>query len=144
LATGAPYDIDTIIWPNSADSLHAVYTSSGAGGVGDVGFLDLSTFIATPIHTGVDAAHGGAYDPFTNTIILFGDSHITQFDPVTLAPIAGGDLTESGFTFDQGTVDGLGHIFAATNNGNLLFLDISGTGLPVFQPSRSWRTAWTT
>jgi hypothetical protein len=61
--------------------------------------------------------------------ILFGDSHVTQFDPVTLAPIAGGDLTESGFTFDQGTVDGLGHVFAATNNGNLLFLDISGTGL---------------
>jgi PEP-CTERM motif-containing protein len=34
-----------------------------------------------------------------------------------------------GVTFDQGTANGLGHIFAATNQGLLEFMDISGSGL---------------
>lgn len=117
--------IDTIIWPTS-DSTEAIYTASGAGGFGNVGFLDLSTFTTTRVLTNVPAAHGGTYDPFTNTVILFGDGHITQFDPVTLALVS--DFTSTG-TFDQGTVDGKGHIFAANNDGNLEFLDISGSGL---------------
>jgi hypothetical protein len=126
--------IDTIIWPNAADSNHAVYTSSGSGGHGDIGFLDLTTFTTTQVASGVPAAHGGTYDPFTNTVILFGDSHITQFDPVTLAVVS--DLAVGGETFDQGTVDGKGHIFVASNSGDFLFLDISGSklvGSPNFQ-----------
>src|SRR4029078_12127501 len=34
-----------------------------------------------------------------------------------------------GVTFDQGTVDGQGPLFAATNNGLLLFVDYSNTSL---------------
>lgn len=129
-AAGGVVVLDTIIWPDPSNSLSAVYTSSGSGGNGSIGFLDLSTFTATQVATNVSAAHGGAYDPYTDTVILFGDNHITQFDPLTLAPIVGGDyVAPAGYVFDQGTVDGEGHVFAASNNGNLLFLDISGSGL---------------
>jgi hypothetical protein len=88
--TGSTTAVDTIIWPNAADSIHAVYTSSGSGGFGSIGFINLSTFVTTQVAFNVPAAHGGVYDPFTNTVILFGDGHITQFNPATLAPIAGG------------------------------------------------------
>jgi hypothetical protein len=131
--SGADRAIDTIIWATS-DPKHAVYTASGPGGFGNIGFLDLNTFTTTQVATGVPAAHGGTYDPFTNTIILFGDSHITQFDPTTLAVIS--NLTIPGETFDQGTVDGKGHVFVCSNNGDFTFLDISGSGLvgsPNFQ-----------
>jgi hypothetical protein len=91
----------------------------------------------TQVATGVPAAHGGTYDPFTNTIILFGDSHITQFNPTTLGVVS--DLTIAGETFDQGTVDGKGHVFVCSNSGDFTFLDISGSGLvgsPNFQSTQ--------
>jgi hypothetical protein len=125
--SGPDTAIDTIIWPNPKDPLHAVYTSSGSGGFGNIGFLDLTTDTTTRVASGVPAAHGGTYDPFTNTIIMFGDGHITQFNPTTLAVVS--DLSLGGGTFDQGTVDGNGHVFVANNDGNLTFLDISKSGL---------------
>jgi hypothetical protein len=112
------------------------YTSSGAGGSGDYGSFNLGLATATTTQLwgasgslgGVlPAAHGGVYDPFTNSVIIMGDSHVTQLD------LAGNILSDLilnlGGNFDQGTVDGEGHLFAACNCGDLLFLDYSASGL---------------
>lgn len=103
------------------------YTSSGSGGFGNFGTLEFTTptTATTSAYGSYAAAHGGMYDPFTNSIILTGDGHISQFD-LTGSMLA--DLALGG-TYDQGTVDGLGHLYAANNNGNLTFIDFSTSGL---------------
>lgn len=124
-ASGAPAFIDTIAWDKSGN---AFYTSSGSGGFGTFGKIDLTTFVVTPEITGLPAAHGMSFDPFSGDLILFGDNHISQIDP--LAPtVLKSDFTGFGGTFDQGSVDGKGNIFAANNDGNLVFMDYSGSGL---------------
>ena len=68
-----------------------------------------------------NGAHGGVYDPFSNTIITFGGSTVNQWD------MTGALLNTKSFPgagFDQGTVDGKGHLFIASNP-NLFFLDYS-------------------
>lgn len=110
------------------------YTSSGPGGNGQFGTLTFDTGIATTATSAVasvliatlPAAHGGVYDPFTNSIFLGGDDHLTQVD---LFGGILGDLTVSGMNFDQGTVDGAGHLYWASNTGHLQFIDYSATGL---------------
>lgn len=116
------------------------YTSSGAGGFGTYGTISFNTGVDTATSAvtnrlhgpGGDvggallpAAHGGAYDPFTNTVILMGDGRITQLD---LAGTIISELPVSGVNFDQGAVDGMGHLFAADNNGILFFVDYAATG----------------
>ena len=103
------------------------YTNSFSTGNGDFGTLTIgATYTTTILQSPVPAAHGGTYDPFTNTIILFGDEHITQFD---LAGNQLSDLTITGQQFDQGTVDGKGHAYVASNTGDLTFVDYSASGL---------------
>ena len=102
------------------------YTNAGSGGFGNFGTIDLSTGVTTRLLTNVPAAHGMVYDPFTDTLILGGDSHITQVSLATNTIIH--DLTVTGDTFDQGAVDGKGHLFWADNNGRFFFLDYSTTG----------------
>ncbi|HEY7425948.1 MAG TPA: hypothetical protein VH682_17090, partial [Gemmataceae bacterium] len=82
--------IDSIAWAGS-DSTHGFYTKSGSGGFGQFGTLDLtgSTLVTgAPISfngsTTLPAAHGMTYDPYTGTLILSGDSHVTQIDPTTM------------------------------------------------------------
>ena len=101
------------------------YTNSGSGGNGDFGTIIIgATYITTLISAGVLAAHGGTYDPFSDTVILFGNNHITQYNVATGVQVS--DLTIPNVQFDQGTVDGMGHLYVADNtNGNLFFLDYS-------------------
>lgn len=117
------------------------YTASGPGGFGSFGTITFNTgnhVTATSATVSVmhglggsvspsvlEAAHGGVYDPLTNTIILGGDGHITQLS-LTGAVLA--DRTFAGMTFDQGTVDGEGHLFWASNSGHLLFMDYGANG----------------
>ena len=71
-----------------------------------------------------NSAHGGVYDPFTNTIITFGSTTVNQFDA------AGNFLQSRTFPvsgFDQGTVDGNGHLFIASGS-DVFFLDYSSDG----------------
>ncbi len=97
-------------------------------------------------------AHGASFDEYSNTILLFGDSHIVQIDPKTRKVIADVDLrkylfyddkmtgsfsanwaetkgyaisgtNEIRWLLDQGTADHKGHIFVASNSGHLIFLD---------------------
>jgi hypothetical protein len=104
---------------------NAYYTSSGAGGFGTVGRINLTTFNTTRTLSGIAAAHGMAFDSFTGHLLLFGSDQVTQIDPTTMAVIS--TLTVPGAAFDQGTADGKGHIFVANNYGYLLFVDYSNT-----------------
>ena len=102
------------------------YTNAGSGGFGNFGTINLATGVTSRLLTNVPAAHGMVYDPFSNSLILGGDSHISQISLTTNTIIH--DLTVAGDTFDQGAVDGKGHLFWADNNGRLFFLDYSTTG----------------
>jgi len=57
---------------------------------------------------------------------LFGNTDIVQIDPADPAVVAA-SRTFPGLQLDQGTVDGKGHLFAASNTGQLLFVDYSIT-----------------
>jgi hypothetical protein len=113
------------------------YTNADADGGGQFGTVVLNTVantaVTTALFTGVDAAHGGTYDPFTGHVLIFGDGHIRQYNPGTGLFVS--DLNVAavfpllGIQLDQGTVDGLGHAYVASNSGHLVFVDYSTTGL---------------
>jgi hypothetical protein len=113
------------------------YTSSGPGGFGSYGMLTFTgaasatttRFYGTGGILGpafLAAAHGGTYDPFTGSVIIMGSTHVTQ---LSLAGAILSDSTYAGNSFDQGTVSGSGHLFAADNGGDLLFVDYGASGL---------------
>jgi hypothetical protein len=105
---------------------NAYYTDSSFFGTGDFGTIDLKTFTTKRLFSSLPAAHGLSYDPYTGDLILFGAGNITQFDPRTLQIVSSRQV---GGRLDQGSVDGKGHLYAADNNGNLIFLDYSATHL---------------
>jgi hypothetical protein len=105
------------------------YGTSGDGSTtgefGTVAFNDTThTAVLTVLKTGV-AAHGLSFDPFTNDIITNSGTTVNQFD-------AAGNLISQLIVpnqqFDQATEDGKGHLFVASNGGNLLFVDYDATG----------------
>ena len=106
----------------------AYYTSSPAPGTGSFGTIDLTTGETTRLFSGIPAAHGLIFDSFTGDLILTGDSEIRQFDPIS-GLFVGPTLTLSGNQFDQGTADGKGHLFVASNDGDMLFVDYRSSGL---------------
>ena len=117
---------------------YAVFYTSNIGndaGGGNFGALNMNNFAATQLQTGVAGAHGILYDPLTNDLILGGGNTIDQIDPTSPTGILSHYTDPNGDTFDQGAVDGQGDLLFASNNGNLLFLDYSGTsqvGTPTF------------
>ena len=120
--------ITTIIFTTTGTNY---YTLSGPSGFGEFGEVVITgaTATLTPLFTGVPAAHGGEYDPLTGDIFLFGDSQITQVTGIGgVSETLGPTLTFPGMAFDQGTVDGAGHLVAASNTGHLLFVDYSSSG----------------
>src|SRR5262249_22788228 len=114
---------DTVITSIAYVGGQGYYTTAGAGGTGNFGKVNetATQFVTTRILTGVPAAHGMIFDPFTGDLLLFGDSHISQVDPTLNAIIS--DRFFPGEQFDQGSADGKGHIFVASNGGDLLFVD---------------------
>jgi hypothetical protein len=112
------------------DSSHnAYYTNSNPPGFGSVGLVNLATFTTVRKIKNLPAAHGIVFDHFTNTLIVVGSNHITQIDPKTFSVIS--DWTAPSkypaFELDQATVDGRGHLWAASNDGNIVFIDYSHT-----------------
>ena len=91
---------------------------------GSFGTINLSTGVTTELFDNIPAAHGLLFDPFTGDLILTGDSEIRQFHPGTGFVAT---LSVPGNLFDQAAVDGAGHLFVASNDSDLFFLDYSGT-----------------
>jgi WD40 repeat protein len=104
------------------------YTASGAGGFGNVGTVDLATGVTTRLLSGVAAAHGMAFDPFSGMLVLGGGDQLAMIDPANPTTVAS-SLAFRGFTLDQGAVDGQGHVFFASNTGHLIFVDYHTTSL---------------
>jgi PEP-CTERM motif len=98
----------------------------GNGEFGTVVFDDtLHTATLTRLLTNVPA-HGLTFDPFTNDIIFSSANTIDQFHPTSGLVIS--TLTGPG-NFDQSSVDGKGHLFVASNSGDLEFVDYDATHL---------------
>ncbi len=118
--------VDSIIFRGN----DAFYTSNlGGGSFGSI-TLDRVNHIATTTRLLLNvAAHGGAYDVFTDSIMLFGGGHITQLKGSAPSTILS-DFFLSGASFDQGAVDGKGHALVANpGQGSLFFLDYGTSGL---------------
>ena len=117
--------------------------SSIGGEVGDSVITKLGTTI---LIDSLEGAHGGTYDPYSETIFVFGGARIVQIRPykqggkMKAEVIAFIDLRDYffveseanltpprtpdvGWRLDQGTVDGMGHLFVASNTGHLVFVD---------------------
>jgi hypothetical protein len=104
----------------------AFYTTSDPNGGGNFGRIDLTTLRTTRITEHLRGAHGITFDSYTGSLFLFGSFSILQIDSGTPEVIAS-QRNVLGMRFDQGTVDGRGHLFAADNGGNLVFVDYSAT-----------------
>jgi hypothetical protein len=94
---------------------------------GDFGYLTFlgTTITAHPLLTADAAAHGLTFDPFTNDIIFSSGNEVEMYTPGT--GVVSTYTSTVGDALDQSSVDGNGHLFVASNNGNLLFIDYAAT-----------------
>jgi hypothetical protein len=65
-----------------------------------------------------------AFDPYTGQLVTFGADRILQIDPKS-RKVASELTVTGGVTLDQGTVNGRGYIYVASNGGQLVFIDYS-------------------
>lgn len=109
----------------------AWYTASLPTGNGNFGRIDMATGVTTRLFTDVPWAHGACYDCYTEDVMVFANDRIAQFDPVTQTVVSQLDLSPLGawINMDQGTSDGAGHIFVASNTGYIVFVDMTISGL---------------
>jgi hypothetical protein len=105
------------------------YTASTPIGFGNFGTIDMNTFVTTRLYTNVPWSHGMAFDCFTGHLMAFGSNQVAQIDPASGAVVSLLDLAPFGFQFDQGTADGVGHLYIASNTGHMLFVDLKNTSL---------------
>ncbi|MEQ1631696.1 MAG: hypothetical protein ABL997_04950 [Planctomycetota bacterium] len=105
----------------------AFYTASLPTGNGHFGRIDMNTFTTTRLFTDVRWSHGAALDCYTGDIMVFANDRIAQFDPVSQTVVAELDLAPLGLliNLDQGTADGDGHLYVASNTGYLVFVDLT-------------------
>jgi hypothetical protein len=132
--SGSDTNVSDLFW---SPSNTAYYLTGTTGTTGDLGTIDLSTYVTTRLFAGIATAQDAVYDPFTGLIVLFGDGEVDTFDPstntlgtaVTLpGAIAGTTCAGGQFAqLDAGTVDGAGHAYVA-GCGNLYYIDYSATG----------------
>jgi len=105
----------------------AFYTTGQSDGPGNFGTLDLATATTSRVLTQIAAGHGMAYDRVTGTLYLFGGQTIMQVDPAHPQQVLS-TMTIPGLQIDQGTTDGKGHLFAASNSGQLVVVDDQASG----------------
>lgn len=174
---GSVSNITTVVWDNDGNMFYTRSSNLGTisrnsssnaqfgiiesvnceGMSGKVSPKSCPTEKITTVYTktlidSLKGAHGASYDEYSNTILLFGDSHIVQIDPSTHKVVADVDLRKYLFSddkmtgsysnnsaetygyaiagsyeirwlLDQGTADGKGHLFVASNSGHLVFID---------------------
>ena len=128
-------------WTTVTSSNQSTY----GGKVGDKVITAVGTKV---LIDSLEGAHGGAYDSYSKTIFVFGGSKIVQIQPyrengtVKAKVVAEIDLREYffveskqnlsgprtsgvGWRLDQGTTDGYGHLFVASNTGHMIFVDFA-------------------
>jgi len=122
--TGSDTGITTLIKGPNGSYYYVSDFTGGGGSSGQFGTVTVSTDgssmitsakLTNPTNIG-GCYHGGYYDSFSESILLWGGNKVCQY------VIATGELrttTHSGKQYDQGTPDGLGHIFIANNQGSL-------------------------
>jgi hypothetical protein len=102
---------------------------STSGDFGTVAFSG-TTATLTRLLSGVPS-HGLTFDPFTNDIIMSSGNLVEQFDPTVGAngAVVSTFMGPGGDQYDQSAADGKGHLFVASNNGNLVGLDYDASAL---------------
>lgn len=119
------------------------YTTGGEDRNGNVGTIDLTTFLTTRYVSNIEAT-GIAYDAFSDSVVVaaFGKSH--QIDPANPgAVISSRDDSTVGESYIDLKPDGLGHLLTTrwgSTSGALVLLDYSETGL-IGDPSTRHVTA---
>lgn len=139
--SGPDSNVDAIVFDNG----QAFYTSGLPDQPGAFGSINLQTGVETPLLTNVPFAHGATFDPFTGDIILTGTaydattgqnvSEIAQVNPfaasgsmiVSTRQISLGNGPFD--TFDLPWVDGQGQVFAAANDGKMVYVNYAQSGL---------------
>lgn len=121
---GSTPDLTSLAW--NAAGTQAFYTSARSFGAGQFGkaSFGVSTVTTTVEIASLTAAHGMIFDSFTGLLTLFGDNEIVQIDP-TAPGIIVASRVMAGVDFDQGTSDGAGHLWVASNNGDVTFFDLT-------------------
>ena len=132
IGAGISHDIRGVIYdPNNGTWYYGTASDgSTSGEFGTVVFDDTAhTATLTRLATNV-AAHGLTFDPFTGDVIISSANVVSQYDPVSGTFVATfTDTAGIGLAYDQTAADGMGHVFAASNNGDMLFLDFNASGL---------------
>jgi hypothetical protein len=64
-------------------------------------------------------------DCYTGHIMAFANSFVAQIDPQTHEVVSALDGRPLALVLDQGTSDGEGHLFIASNTGHMLFVDMT-------------------
>jgi hypothetical protein len=123
--SGDDTEITHIVFANG----RAYYSASGVLGMGNFGRIDMNTFATTRLFANVPWAHGMAFDCYTGDIAVFGGSYVAQFDPDTESVVSVLDASPLNLILDQGTSDGEGHLYIASNTGYMLFVDMTVSGL---------------
>ena len=113
--------VTTLAWDGSGN---AFYTSSGADGTGSFGRIDMRTLTTRRALTAQPGLHGMAFDRYTGLLVTFGGNLVLQIDPKTAKVVSRVQVPGS-VTLDQGTVNGQGYVYVASNNGQLVFIDYS-------------------
>jgi hypothetical protein len=70
---------------------------------------------------------GSPFDPYSQALYLFGGDAIFQIDPHHPTHVAS-SLTLPGTQLDNGTTDGRGHLFVASNFGQVVVVDVHRVG----------------
>ncbi len=122
--TGSTTQITAIAFDQQGQ---AFYTNGLDAGPGDFGEIDLHTFVTRVELPNVAFGRGVGYDPYTGTLYLCGGSTIAQVDPAHPTRVLS-TLHVPGMVFDQGTSDGRGHLFMASNTGQLVVVGFGRSG----------------
>jgi len=116
---------DTFITHIAFAKGQAFYTTSFPSGLGNFGTIDLNTFTTTQLQALVPWAHGMTLDCYTGHLMVWANSHVAQIDPVSHAIVSQLDVSPLNLQLDQGTADGLGRLYIASNTGHMLFVDLT-------------------
>jgi hypothetical protein len=120
---GSTTALTSLAW--NAAGTQAFYTNASPSGSGQFGLATIgAASITTTVQQTLLAAHGMIFDPYTGWLTLFGDTQIAQIDPSNPGVLVA-SRSLGNADFDQGTSDGLGHLWVASNNGNVTFFDLT-------------------